>query len=83
MKDTVITAKVKRREILLAAGCLLAAFLVNAFAIIRYGTPWTELFSQLGYVVILAVIIYAVLWAVRLCVLAAMAIYGKWFKRNR
>ena len=70
MKDTVITAKMKRREIVLAAGCFLAAFLVNVYAVIRFGTPWTEIFSQIGSVFVISVIIYAVVWAVRLCIIA-------------
>ncbi len=74
MKDTVITAKVKRREISLAAGCFLAAFLVNVYAIIRFGTPWTEMFTQIGYVIVLSVIIYAVVWVIRLCIMAVMAL---------
>ena len=74
MKDTVITANVKRREIFLAAGCFLAAFLVNVYAIIRFGTPWTEMFTQIGYVIVLSVIIYAVVWVIRLCIMAVMAL---------
>lgn len=69
MKDTVITAKAKRREIWLAAGCFLAANLVNIYAIAKFRTPFTELFTQIGYVLILAVAIYAVIWIVRLCVM--------------
>lgn len=70
MKDTVITAKMKRREIFVAAGCFLAAFLVNVYAVISFGTPWTEIFSQIGYVFVISVIIYAVVCAVRLCIMA-------------
>ena len=74
VKDTVITASEKRREILLAAGCFIAAFLVNVYAIIRFGTPWTEMFTQIGYVIVLSVIIYAVVWVIRLCIMAVMAL---------
>ncbi len=65
MKDTIITARAKRRELWVALGCFVAAFLVNLGAIIRYGTPWYELFSQLGYVVCLAVGFYVLTWIVR------------------
>lgn len=53
----------------MAAGCFLAANLVNIYAIAKFRTPFTELFTQIGYVLILAVAIYAVMWIVRLCVM--------------
>ena len=53
----------------MAVGCFLAANLVNVYAIVKFRTPFTELFRQIGYVVILAVAIYAVMWIVRLCVM--------------
>ncbi len=75
VKDTVITASEKRREILLAAGCFIAAFLVNVYAIIRFGTPWTEMFTQIGYVTVLSVAIYAIVWAVRLCIMFLKSVF--------
>ena len=42
---------------------------MNVYAIVKFRTPFTELFTQIGYVVILAVAIYAVMWIVRLCVM--------------
>lgn len=68
MKDTVITAKAKRRELWLLGGCFAAACLVNAAAIVRYGTHWSELFTQIGYVVCLTAVLYLLAWAVRLVV---------------
>lgn len=53
----------------MAAGCFLAANLVNVYAIVKFRTPFTELFTQIGYVLILAVAIYVVMWIVRLCVM--------------
>ncbi len=75
VKDTVITASEKRREILLALGCFIAAFLVNVYAIIRFGTPWTEMFTQIGYVIVLSVAIYAIVWAVRLCIMFLKSVF--------
>ncbi|MCM1176390.1 MAG: hypothetical protein NC115_02810 [Bacteroidales bacterium] len=66
MKDTVITARAKRRELLVFSGCFLAAFLANVYAIVEYRTSWTELFSQIGYVLVIAVSLYALCWIIRL-----------------
>lgn len=61
----IITARAKRRELWVALGCFVAAFGVNLGAIIHYATPWYELFSQLGYVVCLALGFYVLTWIVR------------------
>lgn len=47
-------------------GCFLAACLVNVAAIVRYGTPWSELYSQIGYVVCITAGLYLLVWLVRL-----------------
>lgn len=65
MKDTVIGAAAKRRELLAAGCCFAAACLVNVYAIVRYRTAWSELGSQLGYVVCLAAGFYVLSWPVR------------------
>lgn len=69
MRDTVITARTKRREAVVLTSCLLAAVLLNVYAIVSYHRPWTELFSQIGYVVVIAVTLYAVVWAMRLAIM--------------
>ena len=65
MKDIVITAQRVKREWLTVFVCFIAACLVNLGAIIGYSRPWTELFSQIGYVVAVTVLLYILLWIVR------------------
>ena len=65
MKDIVITAQRVKREWLTILVCFIAACLVNLGAIIGYSRPWTELFSQIGYVVAVTVLLYILLWIVR------------------
>ncbi|MBR1706241.1 MAG: hypothetical protein IJ721_05565 [Bacteroidales bacterium] len=65
MKDFVIQGKVVRRELYLLLGCLVAAELVNTAAILHWGRPVLELLTQLGYVVVLALLFYIVLLLVR------------------
>ena len=68
MKDFTITVSRQKRELWTAGICLLIAILINAGAIIYYHTPFTELFSQIGYTVILALCLYAVYTAARILV---------------
>lgn len=66
MKDTIITAAVKRRELSILLICFLAANITNWVAIIRFSAPWYEVFTQIGYVVVTTLVIYALIAMVRL-----------------
>lgn len=66
MKDTVISAAVKRRELKIWLVCFIVANIVNWAAIIKYQTPWYEIFTQIGYVVVSSLIIYGLLLLVRI-----------------
>lgn len=66
MKDTVITAAVKRRELWIWLACFVAANVVNITTIICYATPWYEIFTQLGYVTVMSVLLYVLTVVVRL-----------------
>ena len=68
MKNTIITARRKKREFLTFFFCFLIAFGVNVYAIVRFDTPWSELFSSLGYVTIFALGLYVGWSVVRLIV---------------
>lgn len=58
MKDIVIPGKVVKRELAILLVSFVAALLLNLFSIIGYKTAWTELFTQLHVVVVVAVVIY-------------------------
>lgn len=66
MKDSVITAEVKRRELWILLGCFVVANVVNWAAIIKFATPWYEIFSQIGYVVVTTFILYALVAVLRI-----------------
>ncbi len=67
MKDTLITARRKKHELITWAVCFLAANLVNLYAILTYpGTSWVELITSLGYVTAASVALYAAWTALRL-----------------
>ena len=66
MKDTVISAAVKRREFKIWLACFVVANVVNWTAIIKYQTPWYEIFTQIGYVVVSSLLFYGLLLLVRI-----------------
>lgn len=74
MKDIVITGKKLRNELFIILGCFVAACLVNVYAIIHYSRPVSELFTQIGYVAVTAVLIFAVLTVVRVVVWLVLAV---------
>ena len=66
MKDSVITAEMKRRELKLWLVCFAIANVVNWCSIIKFATPWYEVFTQVGYVVSLSLVIYLLIAVVRI-----------------
>jgi hypothetical protein len=68
MKDTLITAHRKLVELKTAGVCLLLAVLLNVGCIIYYRTPFYEVFTQIGYTVVIALGFYVIWTAIRLIV---------------
>ena len=66
MKDIVISRRRIKTEILVFVACVLAMELLNIYAIIKYDGIWSEAFFSLGFVVVTAIILYAVLSVLRL-----------------
>lgn len=77
MKDIVITSKALKRELFVLLGCFLAAFCCNIYAVLHYSRPAIELLSQIGYVVVCALVIYVILWVIRLIILLVREIVKK------
>jgi hypothetical protein len=68
MKDIVITGAVIRRELWWLLAAFILANLMNVYAIVVYDTEWKELFSTLGYVVALSIVLYVFTALLRLAV---------------
>ncbi len=66
MKDTILTAQWKKRELITGLVCFLLANLANLYAIIAYDTPPIELITSLGYVLVATVFLYGVWCVLRL-----------------
>lgn len=65
MKDILISSRRIFRELLIFAGCILAALLVNAYSIIHFGTEWKELLTTLPITLAVAAAFFVVLALLR------------------
>lgn len=82
MKDITIKEKSIRRELWILLGCFVFAVCVNIFAIIKFSRPAKELFTMIGYVLVVAIIAYISLWLMRLIALLVIWIMRKISKRG-
>jgi hypothetical protein len=65
MKDISISGKRIRTELKWLLGCFVASIIFNVYAIIRYQTSWTEFFTTIHVVFILALVFYLLLFFFR------------------
>ena len=65
MKDIVFTKRRQKKELVIFGACFAIAFLMNVISIIVYKTPWYEVFTQIGYVFVIAIVLYLLLAIVR------------------
>lgn len=77
LKDSVITGKQKTREIIIFLACFVVAFCINIYSIIKFATPWTEVFTQIGFVCIITGVLYVLLWVIRIIVMLVKKLVKK------
>lgn len=58
MKDTVISAATKRRELIILLVCFVIANVINWCAIVKFERPWWEAFTQVGYMTMTTLVLY-------------------------
>lgn len=67
MKDTLITSRRKKKELITWLVCFIIANLANLYAIIKYNdASFSELFTSLGYVFAASVVLYVAWTIIRL-----------------
>ena len=81
MKDTVLTARRKKIEIITLLVCFVLANLVNLYAIITYHRSMMEMITSIFYIIIFAFVLYAAWALLRLLLYGVKALFTK--KRNR
>ncbi len=77
MKDLVVPGRMVIRELRLAAVCLLFALGLNAYAIVRFKTAWSELATTWPVTLGLAAAVYVLLGAGRLLVAAFRRLFRR------
>jgi len=66
MKDLVISGKRLASELYFLLGCLVVAFGANIYAVIHYERPFYELFTQIGFTIVTALVLYVLTVLLRL-----------------
>ncbi len=65
MKEIVFTPKRQKKELRIFGVCFAIGFLMNLASIIIYKTSWNELFTQIGYVIAIAIVLYLLFAIIR------------------
>lgn len=81
MKDLVITSKRVKKEFCIFSVCFVIAFIINVIAVTTYKTPWSEVFTQIGYVIIIAAVLYLLSALVRGVIRAVFLLFASFRKR--
>lgn len=79
MKDIIITSQKLKRERNIYLLSFILAFIVNVITIIVYSRPWIEVISQIGYVIVISIFIYFILWIPR----GILSILIRLFRRKK
>jgi uncharacterized membrane protein (DUF485 family) len=76
MRDINISAKQQKIELRWLLGCFCFAFLLNFTAILLYETSWTELYSQIFWILIITFGLYFATFLLRI-------IYGLFARKRK
>jgi len=77
MQDVILSAKRIRFEILMLLTCFVLAELLNVYSIVTYGTSWTEIFSKIGFVLVVMAVFYVIHWIIRFIIFVCLFIVQK------
>ena len=58
MKDTVLTARRKKIELITLLVCFIIANLANLYAIIKYNTSFMEMITYIFYIIVFTLALY-------------------------
>lgn len=77
MKDTLITARRKKTELLTWLACFVIANVANLYAVIAYKTPFSEMITSIFYVLVFSCVLYAFWSILRILLYGLMTQFGK------
>ena len=77
MKDTILTARRRKTELITLFLCFIIANLVNLYSIFTYNTPLTEMITSFFYVLIFSVALYIIWSLLRILFYGITALFKK------
>ena len=77
MKDCIFTAKRQIKELRIFLLCFIFTFLLNIVAVIIYKTPWFEIFTEIVYVVAIAIVLYLIILLFRMIFFSIRKLLGR------
>lgn len=75
MKPVTIQPRTIAREAGYYAGCLFVALGANLFAIIHYHRPLSEFISQIGFVIVISLLLYLYIGIIRLLYFGIVSLF--------
>ena len=82
MKDTIITARRKRIELITLLVCFLVANVLHIYAIIAYHAPFMEMITSIFYIIVFTFVLYAFGGILRLLFYGAQRLFKKKSRRR-
>ena len=77
MKDTIVTARRKKTELITLLVCFVVSNLIHFYAIIAYHAPFTEMITSIFYIIIFAFVLYAFWGILRLLFCGLRALFTR------
>ena len=77
MKDTIVTARRKKTELITLLICFVVSNLLHLYAIIAYHAPFTEMITSIFYIIIFTFVLYAFWGILRLLFYGMQALFKK------
>lgn len=77
MKDIIITKECQKKELYIFGVCFIIAFIINVLAVVIYKTSWIEIISQIGYVIVISIVLYLAVSFFRLVLFGIKKLFRK------
>ena len=77
MKPVIIDSKFIKRELWILLGCFVAAVIFDLVGIIMFKRPAIELLTTIGYEVVIALSLYAILALIRIIIFLIASLFRK------
>ena len=77
MKDTIVTARRKKIELITLLVCFVVSNLLHLYAIIAYHAPFAEMITSIFYIIMFTFVLYAFWGTLRLLFCGMQTLFKK------